>query len=245
MPGAGLHVVVLTGAGMSADSGIQTFRGADGLWCGHRFEEVASPEAFRRNPQLVLDFYNQRRKNVIQAKPNQGHLALVRLEEKFKTTIITQNVDDLHERAGSKTIFHLHGEIRKSRSTANPELIFDIDGDSLNPGDCAPDGSQLRPHIVWFGEMVPVMDEVLPIVSTADFVIVVGTSLVVYPAASLLNYAKENIPRVVIDPERPETIASDDKICFVEERAAEGVPAVVGHMLGEKEYPRLSKLWNF
>ena len=196
-------LVVLSGAGMSAESGIATFRGAGGLWEGYRVEEVATPEAFRANPELVLNFYNARRRNVIEAIPNAGHFALAQLENEFDVQIVTQNVDDLHERAGSSNILHLHGELMKSRSTADSSLIFDIDGSELNLGDTCPLGSQLRPHIVWFGEAVPLIETAAQIVNEADIVIIVGTSMQVYPAAGLINYVRNGVPIHLIDPNPP------------------------------------------
>ena len=196
-------LVVLSGAGMSAESGIATFRGADGLWEGHRVEEVASPEGFEANPELVLEFYNQRRRQIVEAQPNEGHLALARLESLFDVHIVTQNVDALHERAGSTRVMHLHGEIRKARSTQREDLILDLPGTELNLGDVGPDGAQLRPHIVWFGEAVPLIDAAMDVVAAADVVIVVGTSLQVYPAAGLVGYAPPDAPIHVVDPHTP------------------------------------------
>ena len=196
-------LVVLSGAGMSAESGIATFRGADGLWEGHRVEEVASPEGFEANPELVLEFYNQRRRQIVEAHPNEGHLALARMESLFDVHIVTQNVDDLHERAGSSRVMHLHGEIRKSRSTKRAELVLDLPGTELSLGDVGPDGAQLRPHIVWFGEAVPLIDAAMGVVAAADVVIVVGTSLQVYPAAGLVGYAPPHAPIHVVDPHTP------------------------------------------
>lgn len=196
-------LVVLSGAGMSAESGIATFRGADGLWEGHRVEEVASPEGFEANPELVLEFYNQRRRQIVEAQPNEGHLALARMESLFDMHVITQNVDDLHERAGSSRVMHLHGEIRKARSTQRAELVLDLPGTELNLGDVGPDGAQLRPHIVWFGEAVPLMDAAMDVVAAADVVIVVGTSLQVYPAAGLVGYVPPHAPIHVVDPHTP------------------------------------------
>ena len=195
--------MVLSGAGMSAESGIATFRGSDGLWEGHRVEEVASPEGFQANPELVLDFYNQRRRQIVSARPNEGHFALARLESLFEVHIVTQNVDDLHERAGSSQVLHLHGEIRKARSTQDPKLVVDIEGTELNWGDLASDGAQLRPHIVWFGESVPLIDKAMEIVESADMLVVVGTSLQVYPAAGLVGYAPQAAPIHVVDPNTP------------------------------------------
>lgn len=196
-------LVVLSGAGMSAESGIATFRGSDGLWEGHRVEEVASPEGFAANPELVLDFYNQRRRQIVAASPNEGHQALARLERIFDVHVVTQNVDDLHERGGSTNVMHLHGEIRKARSVADETLVVPIEGTELNVGDCGPDGAQLRPHIVWFGEAVPLIESAMDVVSQADVLVVVGTSLQVYPAAGLVGYAPANAPIHVIDPHAP------------------------------------------
>ena len=198
-----LKLVVLSGAGMSAESGIATFRGADGLWEGHRVEEVASPEGFKANPELVLEFYNQRRRQIVAAQPNEGHFALARLESLFDVHIVTQNVDDLHERAGSTQVMHLHGEIRKARSTRREDLVLDLPGTELNLGDVGSDGAQLRPHIVWFGEAVPLIDAAMDVVAAADVVIVVGTSLQVYPAAGLVGYAPPDAPIHVVDPHTP------------------------------------------
>ena len=196
-------LVVLSGAGMSAESGIATFRGSDGLWEGHRVEEVASPEGFAANPELVLDFYNQRRRQVVAASPNEGHRALARLERLFDVHVVTQNVDDLHERGGSTKVMHLHGEIRKARSMADETLVIPIEGTELNADDCGPDGAPLRPHIVWFGEAVPLIESAMDVVSKADVLLVVGTSLQVYPAASLVGYAPTHVPIHVIDPHAP------------------------------------------
>jgi len=197
------RLVVLSGAGMSAESGIATFRGADGLWEGHRVEEVASPEGFAANPELVFDFYNQRRRQIVAAQPNEGHLALARLEEVMEVHIVTQNVDDLHERAGSTNVLHLHGEIRKARSVARPDVVVTLEGAELNVGDLGPDGAQLRPHIVWFGEAVPMIDAAMDVVTSADVVVVVGTSLQVYPAAGLVGHAPQHAPIHVVDPNTP------------------------------------------
>jgi len=197
------RLVVLSGAGMSAESGIATFRGADGLWEGHRVEEVASPEGFAANPELVFDFYNQRRRQIVAAQPNDGHLALARLEEVMEVHIVTQNVDDLHERAGSTNVLHLHGEIRKARSVARPDVVVTLEGAELNVGDLGPDGAQLRPHIVWFGEAVPMIDAAMDVVTSADVVVVVGTSLQVYPAAGLVGHAPQHAPIHVVDPNTP------------------------------------------
>lgn len=197
------RLVVLSGAGMSAESGIATFRGSDGLWEGHRVEEVASPEGFQANPELVLEFYNQRRRQIVAASPNEGHFALARLESRFDVHIVTQNVDDLHERAGSTQVLHLHGEIRKARSTRDPRHVVNLDGTELNWGDLGPDGAQLRPYIVWFGESVPMIDKAMTVVESADVLVVVGTSLQVYPAAGLVGYAPHSAPIHVVDPNTP------------------------------------------
>lgn len=202
-------LVVLSGAGISKESGIPTFRDNDGLWKSYRFEDVASPQAWHRDPQLVLDFYNFRRKVVIEAKPNDSHLGLKRLEEFFEVIIITQNVDDLHERAGSSNILHLHGEIRKARSTMDESIIVNIDGDELNLGDNCPLGSQLRPHIVWFGEAVPAILDAIEIVKSADIFLVIGTGLQVYPAAGLINYVPSNAKKYLIDPGENFNIGDD------------------------------------
>lgn len=215
-------LVVLTGAGMSAESGIATFRGSNGLWENHRIEDVASPEGWRKDPHLVLDFYNQRRKNVLEVAPNRGHIILSELQKDFDVQIITQNIDDLHERAGSKNILHLHGEIRKSRGTGDPDLIYDIKGWELKWGDRCDKGYQLRPHIVWFGEAVPMIEPAADLVSQADIFVVVGTSLQVYPAAGLVAYASAFIPKYIIDPFIPETGGIRNMIA-IEKGAGEGL----------------------
>jgi len=193
-------IVVFTGAGMSAESGIKTFRDSGGLWEEFKIEDVATPEAWQRNPNLVLDFYNKRRKQVMEAQPNQGHKILAELEKHFDVHIITQNIDDLHERAGSKKILHLHGEIMKSRSSVDPELIYPIKRSDIKAGDKCEKGSQLRPHIVWFGEMVPEMDRAIDLTTQAEIFITVGTSLVVYPAAGLIHYAPAKSLKYLVDP---------------------------------------------
>lgn len=197
-------IVVLTGAGMSAESGINTFRDSNGLWENHDIMEVASPEGWRKNPALVLDFYNKRRAQLKEVKPNRGHEILAELEKEFEVQIITQNVDNLHEKAGSSNILHLHGELTKVRSIANENYILDWTED-LNLGDTDKNGDQLRPHIVWFGEAVPAIDDAIPMMEEADIVIIIGTSLQVYPAAGLMHYAKPHIPVYYIDP-KPATI---------------------------------------
>lgn len=193
-------LVVLTGAGISAESGIRTFRDAGGLWEGYDVMEVASPEAWEKNPALVLDFYNQRRRNVLDAQPNDAHRLLASLESEYDVQIITQNIDDLHERAGSTNIIHLHGEIRKSRSSIDESLVFDMDGDVIELGEVCPLGSQLRPHIVWFGEPVPMIEKAALHVMEADMLLVVGTSMEVYPAAGLTQIAPNDCPVYLIDP---------------------------------------------
>jgi NAD-dependent deacetylase len=214
-------LVVLTGAGISAESGLKTFRDSDGLWEGYDIEDVATPRAWRKNPQLVLDFYNNRRRKVLDARPNAAHYGLAELEKKYDVTIITQNIDDLHERAGSSNIIHLHGEIFKMRSERNEELIYEIRGD-MRIGDTAEDGAQLRPHIVWFEEPVPKIEEAIPVVNRADIFVVVGTSLVVYPAAGLVHYARPAIPKFIIDKKIPCTSALPN-LTAIEKPATEGV----------------------
>jgi NAD-dependent deacetylase len=198
-------LIVFTGAGMSAESGIPTFRGSDGLWENHRIEDVATPGAWERDFELVLRFYNLRRKAVLEAKPNRGHEILAELERNFEVAVITQNIDDLHERAGSTRVLHLHGEIVKSRSTVNPKLIYPVAGWEIKTGETCELGSQLRPHIVWFGESVPMMDDAIDLVQQADVFIVVGTSLQVYPAASLVEFVPTTSPKFLIDPGKPES----------------------------------------
>ncbi|MFM9050737.1 MAG: SIR2 family NAD-dependent protein deacylase [Bacteroidota bacterium] len=221
-------IVVITGAGISAESGIRTFRDSDGLWEEYRIEDVATPQAWQRNQRLVLDFYNQRRKQVIEAHPNVAHLALVELEKKYDVVIVTQNVDDLHERSGSSNVLHLHGEIRKSRSTADARLIYDIAGWQLSEGDLCEKGSQLRPHIVWFGELVPKLEEGARMVESADILIVVGTSLAVYPAAGLVDLANHAEQKYLIDPEAP-AVSGDFNV--IRSKAGSGVPDLVGRLL--------------
>ncbi len=214
-------LVILTGAGISAESGLKTFRDSDGLWEGYNIEDVATPRAWRKDPQLVLDFYNFRRKNVLDAKPNAAHYGLAELEKDFDVTIITQNIDDLHERAGSTNILHLHGEILKMRSERDTELIYPVTGD-IRLGDKAEDGSQLRPYIVWFEEPVPMMELAVPIVNRADLFVVVGTSLVVYPAAGLVNYIRQGIPLFVLDKKLP-YIPDSGYLTCIEKPATEGI----------------------
>mgnify|MGYP000856613787 CR=1 FL=1 len=217
------HIVVLTGAGMSAESGIATFRDSGGLWEQHSIEDVATPEGFRRNPQLVLDFYNARRKAAFEAEPNKGHIGLAEMETDYKVSIITQNVDNLHERAGSTSVLHLHGELDKVRSTADPSLIYTLtpDNPEINIGDKCEKGSQLRPHIVWFGEAVPMIEQAIKIVEQADVLVIIGTSLNVYPAAGLINYVKQDTPIYLIDPKEVRTNVNG--VHFISNGASDGV----------------------
>ena len=220
-------IVVLTGAGISAESGIKTFRDGDGLWENHRIEDVATPEAWKRNPVLVQEFYNQRRRQLQTVTPNAGHLALVELEKKFDVQIITQNVDDLHERAGSSHVVHLHGELRKARSERYPDLVYDWDRD-LVMGDLCDRGTQLRPFIVWFGESVPMIEIAAKITESADILLIIGTSLQVYPAAGLMIHAPASIPVYYIDP-KPQLnfeLRKMRNVTVVEEPASTGVEKV-------------------
>ena len=221
--------VALTGAGISADSGVQTFRGAGGLWEGHRVEDVATPEAFAHNPKLVIDFYNARRRQLQQVEPNAAHLALAELETGWNVHVVTQNVDNLHERAGSTQVLHLHGELTKLRSTANPDYVIDWHGDQ-GMEDCDPQGAPLRPHIVWFGEAVPLIEHAAALVEQADVVLVIGTSLKVYPAAGLMHYAPAHARIWLIDPYPAST---PRKVQVLAERASIGVPQVVQQLLQE------------
>ena len=214
-------LVVLTGAGISAESGLKTFRDSDGLWEGFDVNEVATPRGWRKNPELVLDFYNQRRKNVADAKPNAAHYGLAELENDFDVTIITQNIDDLHERAGSANVLHLHGEIFKMRSEKNDSVFFEIKGD-IKLGDVAEDGGQLRPHIVWFEEPVTKMEEAVPVVYSSEIFVVVGTSLAVYPAAGLVNYVEAHTPKYIVDKRIPYTSPMKN-LTLIEKPATEGV----------------------
>jgi NAD-dependent deacetylase len=215
-------IIVLTGAGISAESGLKTFRDSDGLWEGHSIEDVATPEGWHRNKELVLKFYNERRRDGLNAKPNAGHLALKDLEKYFDVQIITQNVDNLHEKAGSTNVMHLHGEIFKSQSTRNPKLVYDMAGWELKIGDKCELGSQLRPFIVWFGEAVPMIEPAVALSQQADIFVVVGTSLAVYPAASLVYYAPPNTPIFVVDPKIPD-MEKTKNVTFIEEPASTGV----------------------
>lgn len=223
------QLVILSGAGISAESGLKTFRDSDGLWENYKIEDVATPQAWLKNRELVLKFYNERRVQVRRATPNPAHRALVELEKKYHVQIITQNIDDLHERAGSKNVLHLHGEIVQSRSTIDSSLVYPIPGEELNLGEVCEKGSQLRPNIVWFGEMVPALDEAIKIVANCDILIIVGTSLVVYPAAGLLNYAPFKAIKYLVDPDT--TNASLKGIQFIQNTAGKGIPALVKQLL--------------
>lgn len=225
-------IVVLTGAGMSAESGIKTFRDADGLWEGHDVMEVASPTGFRDNPALVLDFYNQRRRQLKEVEPNAGHLALVELEKDFEVCVVTQNVDNLHERAGSSNIVHLHGELTKVRSTSHPELIYDWEKD-CNLGDLCKKGGQLRPHIVWFGEEVTMIMRAAEEVSEADIILIIGTSMQVYPAAGLVAYSQIGVPIYYIDPKPSinHELSHMENLTVVSEPATTGVRKIVDKLL--------------
>lgn len=223
-------LVVFTGAGISAESGIKTFRDSGGLWEEFDINEVATPQAWEKNQRLVLDFYNKRRKQVLEAQPNKAHFALVELEKKYDVQIITQNIDDLHERAGSKKVLHLHGEITKSRSSIDHSLVYKIKGEEIKLGDKCEKGSQLRPHIVWFGEMVPMMETAYVIAEKADIFVVVGTSMAVYPAAGIIDYSPQEIPKYLIDP-------SDIKVNgianlkVIKEKASIGLPKLASDLL--------------
>jgi len=222
------HIVILTGAGISAESGLKTFRDSDGLWMGYDLEEVATVSGFIKNPKLVLDFYNMRRNEVALASPNAAHYGLAKLEEKYKVTVITQNIDDLHERGGSSNVIHLHGEIFKKCSSLNQDIVVDCHND-INIGDLCEDGSQFRPFVVWFGESVPMISIAADIVNTADIFIVIGTSLSVYPAASLLSEAGANIPKYLIDNNPPAINNNDIKV--ISKTAGEGVAELLTYLL--------------
>jgi NAD-dependent deacetylase len=221
-------IVVLTGAGISAESGLKTFRDSDGLWEGYNIEDVATPEAWQRNPQLVQDFYNARRKSVLEAQPNAAHYALAKLEGNYDVTIITQNIDDLHERGGSTNVIHLHGVITHSQSSLNPELTYPIDGWEIKMDEVCELGSPLRAHVVWFGEAVPMIEKAALICSGADIFILAGTSLAVYPAAGLINYVPRRVPKYIIDPNIP--YAASENVVKIQERATIGVPALVNEL---------------
>lgn len=219
-----MKIVILTGAGMSAESGLKTFRDSNGLWEGHDVMEVASPTGFAKDPELVLDFYNQRRRQLLEVEPNSAHLALTTLEKEHEVAIITQNVDDLHERAGSTHVVHLHGELLKVRSTNDESIVIDWRTD-LNLGDLCEHNSQLRPHIVWFGEEVPMMDVAIELVQRADIITIVGTSMQVYPAAGLIDYSPQHSHIYFVDPNP--SISSAERITVFAEKATIGVPKVI------------------
>jgi NAD-dependent deacetylase len=218
------NLIVLTGAGISAESGLKTFRDSDGLWMGYDVYEVASPQGWEKDPELVLDFYNQRRKEVAKALPNKAHKGIAELEKDFNVTVITQNIDDLHERAGSKNVVHLHGEIFKMRSVNDPNTFYEVH-DNIQFGQKAPDGFQLRPHVVWFGEAVPMIEEAAKIFSTADVFILVGTSLQVYPAAGLIDFLPAGIPKYIID-KNPPYVPAHYNFIVIEKPATDGVEEV-------------------
>lgn len=223
-------LVVLTGAGISAESGIATFRDAGGLWEGHRVEDVATPEGWKKDPSLVLEFYNQRRKKALEVKPNRGHEILAELEHYFEVTVVTQNVDDLHERAGSTHVIHLHGSLFESRSTSDENLVYRIQGWALNLGDRCEKGSQLRPNIVWFGEMVPMMEVAARHAAQADIFLVVGTSMVVYPAAGLIHYVPIETPKFVVDPKLPD-VGTIPYVTMIADKASTGMEKVKKQLL--------------
>ncbi|MBC8767912.1 NAD-dependent deacylase [Arenibacter sp. BSSL-BM3] len=226
-------IIVLTGAGVSAESGINTFRDADGLWEGHDVMEVATPQGFHKNPELVLNFYNERRRQLFNVFPNEAHKSLALLEEHFDVSIITQNVDDLHERAGSTKVIHLHGELLKARSIHNPNSIIDWKTD-IKIGDLSEDGKQLRPHIVWFGEEVPLLEKAANITQTANILIIIGTSMQVYPAASLIHYVSRNTPIFFIDP-KPNINQTDfNGLTIIQASAAKGVPVLVSDLIAKE-----------
>ncbi|MCL2040682.1 MAG: NAD-dependent deacylase [Bacteroidales bacterium] len=225
-------VIILTGAGISAESGIKTFRDSDGLWENYPIEDVATPEGWRRNPELVLKFYNERRKQLSEVVPNDAHTALQRLEARYDVQIITQNVDNLHERAGSSKILHLHGLLTQARSSVDDSLVYDIGEKAIAMGDVCEKGSQLRPHIVWFGEMVPNIEIAARMVEKSDILVIIGTSLVVYPAAGLLNYAPKYCRKFLIDPNAP-AMSHVPQMTIMKEKAGTGVPKLVDKLLNE------------
>ena len=226
-------IVVFTGAGVSADSGISTFRDSDGLWANYRIEDVCTPEALVRNRAQVIEFYNIRRRELFSVEPNAAHRAIAELEQHFDVEVVTQNVDNLHERAGSKRVTHLHGELMKLRSERNPELIVPIEGWEQKMDARAEDGALLRPHIVFFGESVPMFDAATRIAASAEVMIVVGTSLAVYPAASLVRYASAGVPVYVVDPGNPDVAMIRNPLTHIKARAAEGMPALAEKLINE------------
>jgi len=229
------NIAVFTGAGMSAESGLKTFRDMGGLWEQYRIEDVATPEAFARNPDMVMEFYNMRLKQLRAAKPNAGHIALAKLESHFNVHIVTQNVDDLHERAGASKVLHLHGELTKCRNIHSDKEIYDMPEHGLKTGDCCPDGYQLRPHIVWFGEMVPAMQEAERLVRQADLLLVVGTSLNVYPAAGLIYCTKPRCSVIAIDPEPLNQLYNQDNFRFIKGKASQELPNLVEELISKEE----------
>lgn len=223
------HIVVLTGAGMSAESGLSTFRDNGGLWEQYSVYDVATPEAFERNQELVLRFYNERRRQLENVQPNRGHQLLAELEKQYRVTVITQNVDDLHERGGSSNVIHLHGELTKARSSAHPELVYEIGYADIEPGDTCDRGVQLRPHVVWFGEEVPMLDAAADLVRTADHLLIIGTSLQVYPAAGLAHEVDMTVPITVIDPDAPASLVHAR---VIRKGASEGVAEWIDNIPG-------------
>jgi len=227
------RIVVLTGAGISAESGLKTFRDSDGLWEGYNIEDVATPQAWQRNPQLVQDFYNMRRKDVLSAQPNAAHYALAKLEERFDVTIITQNIDDLHERAGSTKVVHLHGIITMSQSSINPELTYPIEGWELKMGEVCELGSPLRAHVVWFGEDVPMIEQAAKICADAELFILTGTSLAVYPAAGLVHYVRTGVKKYIVDPNIP-AVRRLTNVVEIQVKATIGIPELVEELMSNK-----------
>jgi len=227
------RIVVLTGAGISAESGLKTFRDSDGLWEGYNIEDVATPQAWQRNPQLVQDFYNMRRKDVLSAQPNAAHYALAKLEERFDVTIITQNIDDLHERAGSTKVVHLHGIITRSQSSINPELTYPIEGWELKMGEVCELGSPLRAHVVWFGEDVPMIEQAAKICADAELFILTGTSLAVYPAAGLVHYVRTGVKKYIVDPNIP-AVRRLTNVVEIQVKATIGIPELVEELMSNK-----------
>ncbi len=225
------RIVAFTGAGVSAESGIDTFRDSGGLWEQHRISDVATPEAFERDPEMVLEFYNERRRKVLQSEPNAAHKALAELERAYEVSVITQNIDDLHERAGSSQVIHLHGEIRKVQSTLDPELLYEVGEEGIQVGDTCEKGGQLRPYVVWFGEMVPMMEVAAREMQNADILMVIGSSLNVYPAAGLVFYAPEGIPKYLIDPQAEEDQEGKKLFRTIPKKAGEGVSELVEELL--------------
>lgn len=227
------RIVIFTGAGISAESGISTFRDSGGLWARYRIEDVCTPEALSRNRQLVIDFYNTRRKELLETAPNAGHKGIVELEQsgKYEVRVVTQNIDDLHERAGSRDVLHLHGELRKLRSSLDEIATLPIRGWQQNPDDRHPDGSLLRPFVVFFGESVPMFEDAVRVVETADIFVIIGTSLAVYPAASLVQYIRPEVPVYLIDPASPDTGSIRNPLIHIRAGAAEGVPQLVHELL--------------